>query len=158
TARLLIIALDGADGILLDRRSADGSLPHLAAVRQRGRAKRLAAPPGLTDDAHWASFQYAVDVGEHGRYHYWMRLSNGRFGLAQTDEEDRETFWDRLARHERRVAILDVPKCRAPRPINGIHLADWLVHGRTFAKPLSYPASLAREIEEQFGSAPPSHC
>ena len=37
TARLLMIGLDGADGRLLDRHSADGSLPHLAALRARGR-------------------------------------------------------------------------------------------------------------------------
>jgi len=153
-----MIALDGADGRMLDRRSDDGSMLNLAALRTRGRAKRLSAPHGLTDDALWASFQYAADVGEHGRYSTWLRLANGRRGLAHLDEVDRDAFWDGLSRRGMRVAVLDVPKCREPRPINGIHLADWLVHGRYFAEPQSYPASLAAEIVEQFGPAPPSRC
>jgi hypothetical protein len=158
TSRLLIIALDGADGVLLDRWSADGTLPNLAALRARGAATRLSAPEGITDDALWASFQYAAGLGEHGRYHGVQRLGSGEMGMAYRDEVDRETFWDALSRHGLRVAVFDVPKCRLPRPLNGIHLADWLVHGRFFHEPKSYPESLAAEVVEQFGPAPPSRC
>lgn len=158
TARLLMIGLDGADGRLLDRYSADGSLPRLAALRARGRAQHLAAPPGITDDAIWASFQYAVEVGEHGRYHYRLPLSGGRLGMAHLEEEDRLAFWDDLSSQGVRVAIFDIPKCRNPRPLNGIHLVDWLVHGRNFDQPRSEPPSLVEDILERFGPAPPSRC
>src|SRR5579871_1527521 len=97
TARVLMIALDGADGRMLDRVSNDGSSPNLATLRARGCAKRLFAPPGLTDDALWACFQYAADVGEHGRYYFWLRRDDGRQGLAHLDEADRDTFWDDLS-------------------------------------------------------------
>jgi len=153
-----MIGLDGADGRLLDRGCADGTLPHLAALRARGRAQRLDAPPGITDDAIWASFQYSVEVGEHGRYHYRVPLSSGRLGMAHTNEDDRIAFWDDLSSQGMRVAILDVPKCRTPRPLNGIHLVDWLVHGRYFDRPRSQPPSLAGDILERFGPAPPSRC
>lgn len=158
TARCLMIALDGADGALLDRWSADGTLPNLAALRARGAATRLSAPEGLTDDALWASFQYATGLGEHGRYHFFQRLNSGEIGMAHRDEADRETFWDTLSSQGLRVAVFDVPKCRLPRPINGLHLADWLVHGRNFPEPKSYPESLAGEVVEHFGAAPPSRC
>ena len=157
-ARLLMIGLDGADGRLLDRHSADGSLPHLAALRARGRVQCLTAPPGITDDATWASFQYAVEVGEHGRYHYRLPLGEGELGMAHRQEEDRLTFWDELSSLGVRVAILDVPKCRNPRPLNGIHLVDWLVHGRYFDQPRSQPPALAAEILDRFGHAPSSRC
>jgi predicted AlkP superfamily phosphohydrolase/phosphomutase len=153
-----MIGLDGADGRLLDRHSTDGSLPHLAALRAHGRAHRLSAPPGITDDAVWASFQYGVEVGEHGRYHYRLPLGEGRIGMAHRAEEDRLAFWDDLSSQGMRVAVLDVPKCRNPRPLNGIHLADWLVHGRYFELPRSQPPSLATDILERFGPAPPSRC
>lgn len=158
TARFLMIALDGADGALLDRWSADGTLPSLAALRARGAGTRLSAPEGITDDALWASFQYAAGLGEHGRYHYLQRRGSGLMGMAHRDETNREAFWDSLSRLGLRVAVFDVPKCRLPRPINGIHLADWLVHGRYFREPKSYPESLAAEVVEQFGPAPPSRC
>jgi hypothetical protein len=46
SARFLMIALDGADGALLDRWSADGTLPNLAALRAAGAVTHLSAPAG----------------------------------------------------------------------------------------------------------------
>ena len=154
SARLLLIGLDGADGRTLDRESRDGTLPNLAAMRSRGHAWALSSDQGATDDALWASFQYGNDVGEHGRYSHQILT-----GFAVKEELDRETFWDKLARRDLRVAVLDVPKCRPPRPLNGIHLADWLVHGQYFhSRPLSYPEALTDDILVRFGAAPPSRC
>lgn len=56
------------------------------------------------------------------------------------------------------MAVFDVPKCGLPKPLNGIHLTDWLVHGRYFSEPKSYPGGLAAQVVEQFGAAPPSFC
>ena len=156
TARLLMIALDGADGRVIEEWSADGVLPNLAALGARGAVKRLNTPVG--DDALWASFQYGVPTGEHGRYHYRIRLSTGKLGMAHTEESDQNPFWRSLTDEGLRVAVLDVPKCPAPRPLNGIHLVDWLVHGRYFGEPKSFPPSLATEIVQRFGPAPPSRC
>ena len=158
TARLLMIALDGADARLLENWIITGDLPNLAAVLARGAMKRLTAPVGATDDALWASFQYGVPVEEHGRYHYALKLSTGTFGMAHTEESHLTPFWRSLASQGLRVAILDVPKCPAPQPLNGIQIVDWLVHGRYFGEPRSYPPSLASEIVERFGPAPPSRC
>ncbi len=158
TARLLMIALDAADGRLVEEWSAAGALPNLAALGARGAVKRLTTPVGATDDALWASFQYGVPVGEHGRYHYRIRLGSGKLGMAHSEESDRDPFWRSLTNKGLRVAVLDVPKCPAPRPLNGIHLVDWLVHGRYFDEPQSFPPSLATEIVERFGPAPPSRC
>ncbi|RUZ81000.1 hypothetical protein EN943_01805 [Mesorhizobium sp. M7A.F.Ca.US.006.01.1.1] len=156
TARILMVALDGADGSLVDRLSQNGLLPNLTSLRARGRVKYLTAHAGATDDTLWASFQYAAGMGEHGRYHYLQRLRSGRFGMICTDEVDRETFWETAP--SLRIGVFDIPKCRLPRQLNGIHLADWLVHGRYFQEPKSYPAALAGEVVARFGAAPPSQC
>ena len=158
SARLLMIALDGADGRVLDQYSADGSLPHLAELRARGRTQRLSAPIGVTDDAIWASFQYAVNVGEHGRYHFYFPGCDGRIRKAHWVESEHHTFWEELSDQGMRVGIIDIPKCNNPRPINGIHLADWLVHGRYFPNPRSQPLALASDVLTKFGPAPPSQC
>lgn len=158
TASLLVIVLEGADGRLLDTASTDGSLPNLTALRQRGHGWRLQGVPGSTDDALWASFQYGADLGEHGRYSVILQDDRGQRRLAIDDERDREAFWVDLSRQGRRVAVLDIPKVARTTPINGIHLADWLVHGRYHQTPISYPAALAGDITAQFGPAPPSRC
>lgn len=159
TARLLMIGLDGADGRMLDRATRDGTLPNLAALRARGHGWALSSAPSATDDALWASFQYGGDVGEHGRYSYQLSPPSQPSIKAITAETDRETFWDKLSQSDTRIAVFDVPKCRQPRPLNGIHLADWLVHGRYFQDgPVSYPPMLAGEVLRRFGAAPPSLC
>jgi hypothetical protein len=58
----------------------------------------------------------------------------------------------------RLVALLDVPKCRNSQLINGLHLADWCVHGRYFPKPRSQPTGLAAEVMARFGPGPASRC
>lgn len=158
SSRLLIVGLDGADGRLLDRATTDGTLPNLAALRSRGRAWRLSPALGVTDDLLWASFQYGVDTGEHGRSSYFLEDDEGKRRFAPCEEIGRDTFWDRLSSWGHRVAVLDVPKCRLPRPLNGIHLADWLVHGRYFPAPVSYPEALADEVVSRFGAPAPSRC
>lgn len=158
TARLLMIGVDGADAQRLDRWSRDGTLPSLAALRRAGATRRLAAAPGATDDSLWASFQYAVGEGEHGRWHHRIRRADGSVVSANTVEREREAFWHDLGRKGFRTAILDVPKCPPPTPLNGIHLADWLVHGRYFPQPRSFPDTLADDIVARFGRAPPSRC
>ena len=152
-----MICLDGADGAMLDSYSADGSLPNLCALRQTGVAKSLSSPPGSTDDALWASFQYALNLGEHGRYYHLTPQRDDRLGLA-CESEQWPTFWDDLSRQGMQVAVLDVPKCRAPRPLNGIHLVDWLTHGEYFQSPQSYPPSLAGEVSRAYGPPPPHQC
>jgi hypothetical protein len=120
--------------------------------------ERLDAPAGITDDGLWACLQYASGLGEHGRYHHRQRRRNGTFGLPSIDEGDMPRFWDRLSDAGHRLAIIDLPKCAPPRPINGIHLADWEVHGRYAHKPQSFPVELADEVVARFGAAPPSRC
>lgn len=158
TARVLMVALDGADGARLDRWSADGALPNLARLRAEGTARAMSAPVGVTDDGLWASFQYGCGLGEHGRYHYLQRNAAGAFDMTFRAETHRPRFWDDLSAAGRRVAVLDVPKCAPPRPINGVHLTDWMVHGRYFDAPLSYPEPLAAEVVARFGAAPRSLC
>jgi predicted AlkP superfamily phosphohydrolase/phosphomutase len=56
------------------------------------------------------------------------------------------------------VAVLDVPKCRAPRPLNGIHLVDWLTHGEYFQSPRGFPHSLVDEVLQKFGPRSAHQC
>ena len=159
TARLLIIALDGAEGRTLDTASRDGTLPNLSALRKQGCAWALSSERGMTDDALWASFQYGADLAEHGRYSWQILSAAGKPIVSFMAEADRETFWDDLSEQGLRVAVFDAPKCRPPRPLNGIHLVDWLAHGRYYPDgPVSYPTSLAEEVVSRFGAAPHSRC
>ncbi len=155
SARWLLVALDGMDSVLLERWTADGSLENLAALRRCGVGVQLAAPKGVTDDGLWASFQYAEGLGEHGRYFWWQQLQSGKMGMAFSDEAGRQSFWNALSDEGWRVAVFDIPKCGRPQPLNGIHLADWRVHGHYSQLPRSFPEALASDVVDKFGAPSP---
>lgn len=157
-ARLLMIGLDGADPGLLARWTADGSLPAIRALQARGQCGNLSTPQGLGDDAAWPCFYTGEDVGAHGRY-FWSQLASdsSRLELARDRLPLLPPFWSKLAAG-RTVAVIDLPKIPLTRGINGIQLCDWLVHGRDYEQPVSYPADLARHVIGEFGAAPLSIC
>jgi hypothetical protein len=157
SARLMMIALDGADSALLENLSDVGQLPNLAALRKKGVTRHLSTPLGVTDDSLWASFQYGVDEASHGRIFYHTHGPDTA-RISHHHEEEPDPFWRRLGKRHVRLAILDIPKCTAPRTVNGIHLADWLVHGKLFMQPRSFPATLVEDVIALFGPAPPSEC
>jgi hypothetical protein len=155
-ARVLLVAIDGACAALVDRLMDEGALPCLAGLRAAGASKPLQAPAGVTDDGLWASFHYGAGLGAHGRAHYLRVLPDGRTAMAHLGEDALQTWWERAP--DLQVALFDLPKSRAPRPLHGLHLADWLVHGRYFTAPLSHPPGLAGDVVARFGAAPPSRC
>jgi predicted AlkP superfamily phosphohydrolase/phosphomutase len=157
-ARLLIIGLDGADPGLLARWCAEGHLPAIQALQFRGCAGTLSTPPGLGDDAAWPCFYTGESVGEHGRY-FWKQLTpdGGRITMSRGRLPANPPFWSRIS-PDRRTAIIDLPKIPLWPSANGIQLCDWLVHGRDYSLPVSYPADLADRIIGEFGAPPTSLC
>ncbi len=153
-AKLLVIGLDAAERSLVDAWCASGDLPVLAGLRRRGASGAIETLPGLGDDAVWASFATGVPPGEHGRY-FWQKLEPSSYRTPKFRDRDlaREPFWTLLSRAGRRVAILDVPKCPLTPGLNGVQLADWLVHGRD-RETCSWPPELAADVLRRFGDDP----
>ena len=158
TARLLMVGLDALDANLAEYWMNKGSMPHLSKLKDRGIMKQLISPVGSSDDGLWASFQYGISLAEHGRYHWCTPLPDKSLVMSYKNEVIQKPFWNNLIRDDFRKAIIDIPKCAAPQTLNGIHLADWLVHGRYFEQPCSYPPELAKEVVDHFGSSLPSRC
>ena len=157
-AKLLIIALDGADSRLLHRLAENGELPGIADLVRRGKFSFLRNDGEFSDDSAWASFCYASPASVHKRYHYEHKTPSGRYQMAVLDEDGRNTFWSRLSDKNHQIAVIDIPKCPAPVALNGIHIADWLVHGKYHPHPVSHPAGLADQTIRRFGASPPSRC
>jgi hypothetical protein len=150
-----MIGLDGTDQVLMNSLVKAGRLPNIERLLQHGNARKVAFPIGASDDSQWAAFQYACDLGHHGRY-FWKRTAgfDGRFIFCDDEEEALPAFWQSIGTHCGRVAIFDLPKCRPTPEINGLHLTDWSVQGRYGDRVRSWPTSLANEVITQFGPEP----
>ena len=150
-AKILVIGLDSADPNLLLKWSDSGELPVLQSLRKKGVGGKLTSPPAMGDDAAWASFSTAVSPARHGRY-FWKYIQSGSYITPPFRDEHlkHEPFWNLLSRAGRKVSIIDVPKCPVSRNLNGLQLADWLVHGRDH-NTCSWPPDLASTILTCFG-------
>ncbi|MEQ9569023.1 MAG: alkaline phosphatase family protein, partial [Longimicrobiales bacterium] len=151
TPRVLAVGLDSVDRGLLMRLVGEGRLPHLAELLASGRFAPVRSPPGLGDDAVWASFSSGLPPGRHARF-FWQRLWPGRYDMTGHRDDDSvpPPFWDTLARAGRRVAVIDVPKSPMVTRDGCVQLCDWLVHGRD-GPTRSHPADLAVRILEAYG-------
>lgn len=159
TAKVLVVALDAADYRLIQYFIHRGRLPNLRDLMGKGRTHRLASLSGLTDDALWASFQYGDGLGRHGRYH-WQRESKNRKGYVYdtVGETDLTAWWEPLAEQGFKVAIFDIPKAKLTDLKGGLHLTDWLVHGRYGQDVKSSPPALADDVLNRFGNLENSYC
>ncbi len=157
--RILAIGLDSAERSLVERWMASGDLPVLRGLRERGTWATVASPPGFGDDGTWPSFYTAVSPARHARYFYTqVRRGTYRHRTWRDGDLQRAPFWNALSQAARRVAILDVPKCPLARELDGLHLADWLVHGHDEPQPRSWPPDLAAGLVSTYGNRPPSLC
>lgn len=145
------IGLDSVDLQEVQRRMADGRMPHMAALSRLGRLRPLEPDvPGFCGGI-WRSFVNGVPVGEHG-WHFskiW-RPELGRLDQAGPDWLRLEPFWQQLTDAGLRVGLVDVP--HAPDPgadFDGVYVSGWQTHD--YHPRRTRPASLLGELEGHFG-------
>jgi predicted AlkP superfamily phosphohydrolase/phosphomutase len=152
--RLLMIGLDAAEPSLVERWIADGTLPHLAALRARGAYGRLGSTASQLVGSPWPSFYTGTPPSAHGFYHYliWRpeRMAMERPG---PDWLPLEPFWRDLARGGVRPVVIDVPLTYAPEPYDGVEILGWATH-ELLVPSMTHPPGLAAWIRENFGAPP----
>ncbi|MCY2925921.1 MAG: alkaline phosphatase family protein, partial [Planctomycetota bacterium] len=68
--RVVILGLDGLDHRLTEQLMAEGVLPHMAALRDRGCFKPLASTVPPISPVAWSSFQTGVNPGKHNIFDF----------------------------------------------------------------------------------------
>jgi predicted AlkP superfamily phosphohydrolase/phosphomutase len=151
-AKVILIGLDSADQQLVEQWCDSGDLPVLRRLRDRGAYGRLSGFAAMADDALWASFYTGLSPGQHGRY-FWNYPEQGTYErrLYRDRNPPLKPFWAQLSQSGLRSAIIDVPKCPLVTVLNGVQVADWLVHGRDYLETCSWPVNLAGDLLRRFG-------
>ncbi len=148
--RVLVLGFDGASPELIRRWAADGTLPNVRALMDRGIVGNSRSIEGFIHST-WPSFCTGVSPARHS-YHYIARVKPGTYNY-ELQSIQHEAFWTRLSRAGRRVAIFDVPLSQPDPEINGMHCVDWGVfEGWTCFR--TAPASLAPQILSDWGPHP----
>lgn len=154
TSRLLWIALDAAEPRLIERWTEDGSLPHLAALRERGAYGRLASSAHWLVGSPWPTFYTSTTPGDHGFYHY-LGWSPHKMAAARPTPKTfpLTPFWRGLAKRGVRTFALDIPLTYHPEPYDGVEINGWATH-EVLVAPGSHPPELWKTVVDRFGSPP----
>lgn len=151
--RVVILGLDGLDHRLTERYMAEGKLPHLRSLQQRGDFRPLASTLPPISPVAWATFQTGVNPGKHNIFDfltpdlrsYQAKLSSVEirsasrtfswrtlFGIAAAKPNVRllrksKPFWTVLSRYGIFNCIQRVPITFPPERLRGVQLSAMCV-------------------------------
>ena len=160
-AKLLLIGLDAADPALLRRWAADGTLPAIRRLMDRGTSGTVRGVEGLYVGSTWPSFFTGLNPAGHG-FHRIEQLQPGTYGFVRPPDSSAGiggiAFWRHASDAGRRVAVLDVPLTRLDPDLNGVQIVEWGGHDSVFGFQAS-PPDLAGQVLATVGEYPlPSNC
>jgi len=137
----MVIGLDGAAFGVVDALMAEGRLPHIAALIERGTRSPLLSTIPISSWPAWTAMMTGKYPGKHGVYHYHLR-EGYRERVVSARDVGAETLWEALSRNGRRVAVIGVPVTFPPARVNGV-----LVSGLPMPPGLhAYPPEVGTEL------------
>ena len=146
----VVFGFDAGDPRFLRQWGADGTLPTVGSILERGCWARTSGPEMFCEHGMWVSLVSGESRAKHG-YHYFRQLVPRTYDLAPARGRflDVQPFWRRLGK-EQRLAVVDVPDVASPSPQPGFQVSEWATHYPYFPAE-TYPPELIQKVEESFG-------
>lgn len=147
---VLMIGLDAADLLLIDRWIEEGHLPNLRGLMESGVSGRLRTSARYLVGSPWPTFFTGTPPTSHGIYHdfQWQHVGM-RFARPSWEWLPALPFWRRLE-PQIRVLSYDVPFLMGVHEAAGTEVVGFASHDR-IVEPLSHPPEALREVERVFG-------
>lgn len=143
--RLLIVGLDGLNWSLVDGFIAQGTMPHLARLKQEGAWGPLTSVVPTQSASAWASFMTGQEPAGHGVFDFMVRQADGTYRHAKPDAA--ATLWHYLGRSGLSVGVLNFPATYPPDPVNGFLVSGMLAPtGRAFTHPAEVGVELSKAV------------
>ncbi|MEM8711679.1 MAG: alkaline phosphatase family protein [Planctomycetota bacterium] len=145
--RLLIVGWDGATYDLIDPLLAQGALPHLASLMDRGRTATLESTKIPISSAAWPTISTGKGPGEHGVYSFFRPVEDSYDArLVSAQDVDAPPLWRVLSNRGHTVHVWGVPVTFPPEPVRGT-----LVSGMLAPEEASYahPAELTTKLRSE---------
>lgn len=150
--KVVAIGLDSAPLDLYQRWMDDGTLPVLAALRERGATAAISGPPVAVAEASWIMFYTGCEAERAG---YWGPLAYGKDGtanwVAAYDFKDYPPFY--ALGPDFRVAAVDLPQVPVVPGVDGIQIVGYGGHS-VLTKPDSAPKGLLETMISRHGPHP----
>jgi predicted AlkP superfamily phosphohydrolase/phosphomutase len=150
---VVLLGFDAADPDLVERWTAEGKLPALARLMERGAWARTSGEELLFEHGIWSSIFSGVSTARHGFHFFWQPVP-GTYGLELKKGRDVgvSPFWAQLQGTGRSVLVMDPPDTEPVRGLPGIQVSEWATHSHYPPLTLSAePPSAIREVRRAFG-------
>ena len=159
-ARVIVIGLDAAESTLIERWTAEGSLPFFTDFAAAASVCRLTNHFRTLPDAIWPELTSGRSCGKAGIYYQPAQLRTGEARPRPLLPEDIDAggfYWAVASRAGRRVAAVDMPYNVTTQDFNGVQLCEWGLHDRCFPV-TSGPPGLVDELRAEYGDHPVGSC
>lgn len=148
---LALINFDSSSPALLEELLAEGMLPVLGSLRERGRLVPLETPGGLMSASTYASVWSGLEPGDHGLYYPFQWKAEEQRVRSHDDFEKPEAIWERLSREGRDVLVVDAYEAWPPSVLRGTYVTGWQFTNRVVLRSCSIPAAAAARWRRRLG-------
>ena len=148
---LAVLQFDAVSVPRIERLLAEGRLPKLAELRERGRWVDLETPATHFPAASYATLYSGADVGDHGMYYAFQWSPTHQRVRWRGEFPQPQMLWERLARAGKRTLVIDPYECIEPAAWNGVLLAGYQLVNVMSLPRWSAPRSAAKELDRLFG-------
>jgi predicted AlkP superfamily phosphohydrolase/phosphomutase len=152
---IAVISLDALSLPRTERLLAEGRMPVLADLRERGSVQPIVDADGL-ELMHGAIF-FTLPTGRrparHGRFYPFVWDPPSQTVVPDLRPID-DSIWEAASEAGKRVVVIDAYEGRPAAEINGAVLSGWQLHNRVTMRRLGEPAQLASELRREFGGSP----
>jgi predicted AlkP superfamily phosphohydrolase/phosphomutase len=154
----LLIGLDAMEWTLVRRGTAEGKLPVLKQLTERGLTAQLSSSAESLADTAWPALCCGVNPGKLRKYFYVQYdPSTAELRYMNDSAIAAKPFWHYLDEVGRVVAIVDVPHLPFHELVRGFSLSQWGSHDNLH-KTRTSPPSLLQQIESTVGKHPIPNC
>jgi len=123
--KVAIFGLDGVPFFLLERFFAEGYLPRLGELADRGTFVKMESTLPAISSVAWTSFMTGTNPGEHGIYGF-TDLKNGEIALRLPSFDDIQglPLWHQAA--GKKSVVVNLPFTYPARPLDGVLVAGFV--------------------------------
>lgn len=148
--RVIGIGLDAAEWWLVDQLMADGQMPNLAQLRDRGATAQLDNVREYRSELPWTLFWTGRSAATNG---YWstVKFDPASYEVYEVGAYHHQPFWRQMAPGS--VTTFDVPHIPIFRDRSDQQVTAWGAHSPQYAR-ASQPPGLLTSIEKEFGDHP----
>ena len=146
--RVLAIGLDAAESTLVDRLVAEGDMPALASLMQRGRRLTVGSTATIGSGCVWPTFYTAAAPAEHGIHSGWA-WDPRSMRLHEVTSDHLRPFWRDMEEEGISVGVFDVPYAPSSPPpqTRGFEVHDWGSHDTWLPSSVVFPKRLAVVVD-----------